>query len=140
MTLLVRSRQRDYHRDYMRDYRRRQSLASFKADPEDPAPLLEASGEVLSAGLPGPRPNPETLLERRARAEAPYRGLTGVLMGDPPVGYSALDKADEDFASLLLTAEGAIRRNQSSRKNITLFTLEHLARDLVNAGESECEE
>jgi len=34
----------------------------------------------------------ERIAERRARLSAPARDLTAILLGDPPVGYSALEK------------------------------------------------
>jgi hypothetical protein len=51
-------------------------------------------GRPHAAGieLGSPRPDAETLLESRRRACAPYRSLAGWLMGDPPAGFSALDK------------------------------------------------
>jgi hypothetical protein len=38
---------------------------------------------------------PEIVVERRRQyLAAPHRSLTAALMGDPPVGFSALDKRD----------------------------------------------
>lgn len=42
-----------------------------------------------------PKPPRETLDERAARRAASYRDLTASLMGDPPKGYSALDKMEK---------------------------------------------
>lgn len=63
---------------------------------------------AISAGLPpltrrpesnerthyegGPIVTPRQLAERAARRAAPARDLTAALMGDPPVGFSALER------------------------------------------------
>lgn len=39
-----------------------------------------------------PRPSSDMLADRDARCALPSRGLTGFLMGDPPVGLSALEE------------------------------------------------
>ena len=41
---------------------------------------------------PDERPSPAALAEREFRLNLPKRDLTGSLMGDPPVGFSAYDK------------------------------------------------
>lgn len=38
-----------------------------------------------------PRPTDEMMFARYLRLSAPYRDLTGLLLGDPRVGYAALD-------------------------------------------------
>jgi hypothetical protein len=40
----------------------------------------------------GPRPTQQTLLERDTRCAALPRDLTGAFFGDPPVGFSALER------------------------------------------------
>lgn len=40
----------------------------------------------------GPKPTEEALRLREERYAAPPRGLTGAFFGDPPVGYSALER------------------------------------------------
>lgn len=40
----------------------------------------------------GPKPSPKILQERDARYLAPPRDLTGAFFGDPPVGFSALER------------------------------------------------
>ena len=61
-----------------------------------PQNLLQGEGPIGSGGLPGARPAEETLLEARARSEAAQRRTPAqTLMGDPPVGYSALDKKEQ---------------------------------------------
>lgn len=41
------------------------------------------------------RPGEDILAERDRRASAPARNLTGAICGDPPVGFSALDRRGE---------------------------------------------
>jgi hypothetical protein len=63
---------------------------------------VEEVREAIRAGLPplqrqergdrDPTPTPEQLARRDVRSAAPARDLTGALMGDPPLGYSALDR------------------------------------------------
>lgn len=80
---------REYHRLYQRNWRKRQKGVL----PRKPTLVsTEGVGEVGCAGPPEARPDRETLLERRARLNAPHRSQVGMLMGDPPVGYSALDR------------------------------------------------
>jgi hypothetical protein len=40
----------------------------------------------------GPRPVPQMIDDRDQRSAAPARDLTALYMGDPPVGYSALER------------------------------------------------
>lgn len=82
---------REYHRTYQREWRRRKRLGlpgKYKTR-STAAKVLEPIG---GAGQIDARPNPETLLELRARLTAPHRTQIGMLLGDPPVGYSALDR------------------------------------------------
>ena len=49
--------------------------------------FLHPRADAVQAG----RPTNEMLRERDIRNAAPVRDLTGLLLGDPPVGYAALD-------------------------------------------------
>jgi len=71
--------QRDMDRKRCRTYYRR--LRPIKAHIHDNAQVIESS-----------RPDEETLAERDRRYATPFRDLTGLLLGDPPVGYSAMDR------------------------------------------------
>ena len=52
------------------------------------------SGRARGAYYQHKPPPAEALQLRAARRAAPYRDLTAALMGDPPKGYSALDKME----------------------------------------------
>lgn len=48
--------------------------------------------EEFNRVWPGSRPSDALIRERDRRAAAPSHDLVGALMGDPPIGFSALDK------------------------------------------------
>jgi hypothetical protein len=101
----------DWTDDELVDLRRMQKSLGYTV-----AEMAEETGRTvgsirarLKAGLPSlgpvgrPAGNPElydrprsvpaaTLAERTARQLAPARDLTALILGDPPVGYSALDR------------------------------------------------
>ncbi|MDQ2084684.1 hypothetical protein RA307_31270 [Xanthobacteraceae bacterium Astr-EGSB] len=109
--LLVKGSLWDWTDDELVDLRRMQTTLGYTI-----AEMAEETGRAaasirarLKAGLPnlGPAGRPAgnqdlydrprsvpaaTLAERAARQLAPARDLTGLVLGDPPVGYSALDR------------------------------------------------
>lgn len=47
---------------------------------------------INAADLVAKRPSHELLKEAQQRSLAPHRSLTSAFLGDPPIGYSALDR------------------------------------------------
>ena len=76
MTPEEREHKRERHRAYHRQNR------SNSRNPHH-----ENAQTVMSC-----RPSEEALKERDVRYATPFRDLTGFLLGDPPIGYSALDR------------------------------------------------
>lgn len=64
----------------------RRKLEKLRA-PNGRSTRVHPRAEAVQAG----RPTDEMLCERDIRNAAPVRDLTGLLLGDPPVGYAALD-------------------------------------------------
>lgn len=71
---------REVRRERHRAYRREHSIPMRNW-------MHENAMTVMSC-----RPAEELLAERDTRYTAPLRDLTAFLLGDPPIGYSALDK------------------------------------------------
>lgn len=93
MSFLSDEAKREYYRNKMREHRERKRLANPDSSKPRGRPRLYEPGPVGSAGTPSlVVPLPETLLSASRRAAAPYRSQIGMLMGDPPVGFSALDR------------------------------------------------
>lgn len=70
--------QREERRQHLRERRLR----------KNPPQRLHENSQIVEAT----RPNLSQISERMARYAAPHRDLAGMLFGDPPVGYSALER------------------------------------------------
>lgn len=126
---------REYNRQAMERSRRRKALGEdavprLKPGPLGPRPRPVKEGVGSAGDVPLNRPGKELLLEARRRKEAPFRTQVSALLGDPPYGYSALDRESVELAEKVLSRQ---------ERKITLASLEALARDLVSAGEAEYE-
>lgn len=84
---------REYHRIYQREYRAR--LQANNPPRPRGRPRLYDVGPIGSAGnIPSVTVPEEVARKVQQKAQAFYRSQIGALMGDPPVGYSALDRRE----------------------------------------------
>lgn len=75
--------QRKAHREKKLEWSRRNNPF---AKPRDCREYINAADLVAN------RPSHELLKEAQQRSLAPHRSLTSAFLGDPPIGYSALDR------------------------------------------------
>lgn len=67
---------------------RRQALRRRRIAEGIQSKRLHPNGQIIASS----RPDQERVAERNARYAAPHRDLTAAFFGDPPVGFSALER------------------------------------------------
>lgn len=73
--------------DEQRDERRR-ALRRRRMREAKESPRIHVNAQVVVSS----RPTHDVIVERARRSDAPFRDLTAAIFGDPPVGYSALER------------------------------------------------
>lgn len=74
----------------LKNARRRRRAASTRTDSR--AEQRKSPREYFDVVIAGPKPTESAVANQKERFSARHRDLAGAIFGDPPIGFSALDK------------------------------------------------